>query len=61
MNHCEGEILPNTKPYLHHTESNKAGMNKPDITLVADTLKEKYGQDIISSEQHFDFPGFCHR
>ncbi len=33
-------------------------MNKPDISQIAETLKEKFGVAILSQEQLYDFPVF---
>jgi NADH-quinone oxidoreductase subunit C len=44
-------------------ESNKSKVNivKPDITLVAQALKEKFGDEIISQEVQYDFTVFTIR
>ena len=33
-------------------------MNKPDISQIAETLKENFGEAILSQEQLYDFPVF---
>ena len=33
-------------------------MDKPDISQITDSLKEKFGDSIISNEQDYDFPVF---
>ena len=48
----------NLKFCLEKVKSFKVKMSKPEIGQIAEALKEKFGDSILSQEQQYDFPVF---